>query len=281
MPVRLHPDKSGLTSRAFVSTGSNCAYCWAASAAVHSSAECVQAATPTTPSSTTTGIERHEMENTQGSTALIREEIQSGRGDTSHPRPLRDHFCLISRSLRTSLTPSTERASSPARAFMVVESTNPVSCTTPFCVPTLIWYALVVESSVSFALTDAVSMLSSTFWPAVASGFVLTRRSLRTSLTPVIERATFVACSFCWVLSTKPPSCTTPRYVSTLIWPALVIGSSIRAIFTLEVSVLSSMSSPADCCVRVAEQALAIASTPRIAVNLTIPVFMLVSYLLP
>ena len=46
---------------------------------------------------------------------------------------------------------------------------------------------------------------------AVASGFVLTRRSLRTSLTPVIERATFVACSFCWVLSTKPPSSTTPR----------------------------------------------------------------------
>src|SRR5918993_991377 len=34
MPVRLHPDKSGLTSRAFVATGSNCAYCWAASAAV-------------------------------------------------------------------------------------------------------------------------------------------------------------------------------------------------------------------------------------------------------
>src|SRR5687767_12240916 len=64
MPVRLHPDKSGLTSRAFVATGSDCAYCWAASAAVHSSAECVQAATPTKPSSTTTGVKRHEMEIT-------------------------------------------------------------------------------------------------------------------------------------------------------------------------------------------------------------------------
>jgi len=46
----------------------------------------------------------------------------------------------------------------------------------------------------------------------------------------------------------------------------------------LEVSVLSSMTSPADSCVRVAEQALAIASTPRIAVSFRIRVFMLVSY---
>src|SRR6187431_2318697 len=80
MPVRVHPDKSGLTSCAFVATGSDCAYCWAASAAVHSSAERVQAATPTTPSSATTGIKRHEMEITQRSTALTREASQSGRG---------------------------------------------------------------------------------------------------------------------------------------------------------------------------------------------------------
>ena len=63
----------------------------------------------------------------------------SGPRAMYRPRPLRHYFCLISRSLRTSLTPSTERASSPALVFMVVESTNPVSCTTPFSVPTLIW----------------------------------------------------------------------------------------------------------------------------------------------
>lgn len=55
------------------------------------------------------------------------------------PRPLRVYICRISRSLRTSTTPSTVRASSPARVFAVVESTKPVSCTTPFCVSTLIW----------------------------------------------------------------------------------------------------------------------------------------------
>src|SRR4026207_1740426 len=80
MPVRLHPDRSGLTSCAFVATGSDCAYCWAASAAGHPPAEPVQAATPTTPSSTTTGIKRHEMEITQRPTALTREASQSGRG---------------------------------------------------------------------------------------------------------------------------------------------------------------------------------------------------------
>src|SRR5688572_23151922 len=86
MPVRVHPDKSGLTSRAFVATGSDCAYCWAASAAVHSSAEWVQAATPTTPSSTTTGLKRHEIEITQRPTALIRGALQAGRGDISQLR---------------------------------------------------------------------------------------------------------------------------------------------------------------------------------------------------
>src|SRR5688572_22623342 len=80
MPVRLHPDKSGLTSRAFVATGSDCAYCWAASATVHSSAEGLQAATPTTPSSTTTRMKPHEMEITQIPAVLNREAIQSGRG---------------------------------------------------------------------------------------------------------------------------------------------------------------------------------------------------------
>jgi len=53
--------------------------------------------------------------------------------------------------------------------------------------------------------------------------------------------------------------------VPTLIWPALVIGSSIRATFTLEVSTLSSMTSPADCWVRVEEQAPATASTAMLA----------------
>jgi hypothetical protein len=38
------------------------------------------------------------------------------------------------------------------------------------------------------------------------------------------------------------------------------------------------MTSPADCCVRVEEQAVATASTPRIAVSFRIPVFMSVSY---
>src|SRR5688572_12933868 len=81
MPVRLHPDRSGLTSRAFAVSGSNCAYCWAVSAAVHSSNEGVQAATPTKPSSTTTGLKRHEIEITQRPTALIRGALQAGRGD--------------------------------------------------------------------------------------------------------------------------------------------------------------------------------------------------------
>ena len=121
-------------------------------------------------------------------------------------------------------------------------------------------------------------MLSSTSWPVVAEGRVLMRRSLRTSLTPVTERATFVACSFCCVLSTKPPSCTTPRYVSTLIWPALVTGSSIRATLTFEVSMLSSIASPGDSCVRVEEQAtLATARTPRIAVSFINRIFMMIS----
>jgi hypothetical protein len=64
--------------------------------------------------------------------------------------------------LRTSTTPSTERASSAARALASFELTKPVSCTTPFCVSTLIWCALVVESSMSLVFTDAVTVPSST-----------------------------------------------------------------------------------------------------------------------
>ena len=61
-------------------------------------------------------------------------------GPRAHrPRSAVPHVWRISRSLRTIATPSTECASSPARAFAVVESTNPVSWTTPFCVSTLTW----------------------------------------------------------------------------------------------------------------------------------------------
>jgi len=48
----------------------------------------------------------------------------------------------------------------------------------------------------------------------------------------------------------------------------------VEATFTLKVSTLSSMTSPAGCCVRVEEQAPATASTPRIAVSFRIPVLM-------
>ncbi len=65
MPVRLHPVRSGLTSFAFVVTGSDCAYCWAVSPAVHSSNEDVQAAAPRRPSSATIVMNRsHEIEIT-------------------------------------------------------------------------------------------------------------------------------------------------------------------------------------------------------------------------
>src|SRR5687768_7166503 len=78
MPVRLHPERSGMASGVIAAPGGNCAFCWAVSAAIHSSAEGLQAVTPTI--STATGIRRHEMEITQRPTALTREAIQSGSG---------------------------------------------------------------------------------------------------------------------------------------------------------------------------------------------------------
>ena len=127
---------------------------------------------------------------------------------THRPRPLRDQFCLISRSLRTSTTPSIERASSPAAPWLVpVHEVGQLHHALLRLDVDLV--RLVVESSMSFVLTEAVTVPSSMTCPVVACG-LLTLRSLRTSLTPghardlrrlVLRRG----------LSTNPPSCTTPR----------------------------------------------------------------------
>src|SRR4029450_10545603 len=77
-----------------------------------------------------------------------------------------------------------------------------------------------------------------TYWDLICSSFC-------TSFTPLTERASSPARSLAAAESTKPPSCTTPERVSTSIWCALVVSSSISLVFTLPVMFASSTTAPA------------------------------------
>src|SRR5688572_22167232 len=69
----------------------------------------------------------------------------------------------------------------------------------------------------------------------------LSSRSFLTVFTPCTERAISAALVRLAALSTKPLSCTTPSYVSTLICSTLSEGSLRIAVFTLVVTQLSPM----------------------------------------
>ncbi len=90
-------------------------------------------------------------------------------------------------SLRTPVTPFTERASTSARSRSAQDLAKPESWTRPFMVSTLIAVAATAPSSANFAFTCEVIVLSSTYWPTVCCSRA-TAQPPRRAATAIVAR---------------------------------------------------------------------------------------------